>query len=100
MITEKEFSENLEKIFNGENPMSFLEKKYDVLESYQTFNSLMIEAENLYNPVFENTINKFLTSGERFKMFQDYKLRYYKKVFKENKILFLKTLYYQLTGKI
>ena len=23
MITEKEFSENLEKIFNGENPMSF-----------------------------------------------------------------------------
>ncbi len=100
MITEKEFSENLEKIFNGENPMSFLEKKYDVLESYQTFNSLMIEAENLYNPVFENTINKFLTSGERFRMFQDYKLRYYKKVFKENKILFLKTLYYQLTGKI
>lgn len=100
MITEEEFSENLQKIFNGENPMSFLEKKYDAFESYQTFNTLMIEAENLYNPVFENTITKFLTGSERFKMFQDYKLSYYKKVFKENKITFLKTIYYQITGKI
>ena len=65
-----------------------MEKKYDVLESYQTFNSLMIEVENLYNPVFENTINKFLTSGERFKMFQDYKLRYYKKFLKKTKYYF------------
>ena len=96
MINEEEFALNLEKIFNGENPMSFLEKRNSVLNSYQSFNELMIESENFYNPAFDSTINKYLSYSEKFKILPGYS----KKVFKENKKLFLKTLYYQLTGKI
>lgn len=96
MITQEEFAFSLDKIFNGENPMSFLEKREDIHDSFVTFNELMIETENLYNPTFDSIINKYLSHSEKFKILPGYS----RKVLKENKVLFLKTLYYQLTGKI
>lgn len=100
MISEEEFATGLEKIFIGENPMQFLEKREKVYDSYKTFNALMLESENLYNPLFESTLNKFLSSSEKFKIFPDYRLRYYKKTFKESKIQFIKLLYYHITNKL
>ncbi|WP_267405597.1 MULTISPECIES: hypothetical protein [unclassified Chryseobacterium] len=96
MLSEEEFAQILGKILEGENPMSFLEKRVSIQESYQHFNELMIETENLYNPIFDNTINKYLPAKERLKLIPNYRRNYYKKVFKENKIQFLKELYYYL----
>lgn len=96
MINEEEFAQILGEILKGENPMSFLEKRVSIMDSYQTFNELMIETENLYNPTFESTINKYLTAKERLRIIPNYRRNYYKKVFKENKVQFLKELYYYL----
>jgi len=96
IINEEEFAEGLGKILKGENPMSFLEKRVSIAASYQTFNELMIEIENLYNPTLESTINKYLSAKERLKIIPGYRRNYYKKVFKENKVQFLKELYYYL----
>ena len=100
IITEEEFADNLQMIFNGENPMGFLERREDTSMSIFTYNALTIESENFYNPTFEKTINSYLSHWERFKMFPDYRIQHFKKLFKENKIQFLKTIYYQVTNKI
>ncbi|MDR3024446.1 hypothetical protein [Chryseobacterium sp.] len=100
MINEEEFAMNLDEILKGNNPMSFLEKRKDVSGSYQSINELMITSENIYNPDFDTTVNKYLSTAEKFKILPGYKIKYYKKLLKENKILFLKILYYQITGKL
>lgn len=100
IITEESFAEVLHDILNDKNPLEFLGKREKVFNSYKSFNSLMIESENLYNPAYEKTVNIYLSHWEKFKIIPAYRSQQYKKLFKENKIQFLKTLYYQLTNKI
>ncbi|AZA81728.1 hypothetical protein C1637_03890 [Chryseobacterium lactis] len=100
MITEAEFAENLDRIFNNENPMEFLEKRENVENSVVTYNALTLESENLYNPSYQKTIDNYLSHWEKFKIFPEYRNDYYKKLLKEDKLKFAKTLYYQITGKI
>ena len=100
IINEEEFAENLEKIFDGENPMGYLEKRVRISDSHKKFNELMIESENLYNPQFENTVKIYLSHWESFKMIPKFRSKYYKKLLKENKLLFLKTIYYHLRKKL
>ncbi|WP_300673880.1 hypothetical protein [Soonwooa sp.] len=100
IVTEQEFAENLQKIFNNENPMAFLEKRENVSTSVITYNALTLESENLYNPSLQRTINNYLSHWEKFNIFPDYRAEHYKNLFNENKIQFVKTLCYQLINKI
>ncbi|KXH83004.1 glycosyltransferase [Chryseobacterium kwangjuense] len=99
MINEEEFATALDEIFHGKNPMKFLEKRQNVVNSYKQYNMLMIESENLYNPVFQSTLNRFLSHQEKCKMVPGFKRNYFKKLFRENKVQFLKALYHHLKGK-
>lgn len=100
MITKEEFAINLQHIFEGKNPMDFIEKRQNVTNSMKTFNELMLESENLSNTQFEVTINNYLSHWEKFKIIPEYRKNYNKKLLKKDKILFLKTLYYIIRKKI
>ncbi|CAA7390052.1 glycosyltransferase family 4 protein [Chryseobacterium fistulae] len=99
MINEDEFAENLSKIFDGENPMSFLEKREGVHDSYDSFNVLMIESENFYNPAYEKTINTYLSPQEKYKILPGHQLEYYKNYINKAKNV-AKTLYFRLAKKL
>lgn len=100
IINEEEFAYGLKHILKHANPMEFLEKRQNIVHSFNSFNTLMIESENLYNPVFSKTVDTYLSHWEKFRIIPNYRWKYYRKLLREDKVQFLKTIYYHVTHKI
>nr|WP_314493666.1 glycosyltransferase family 4 protein [uncultured Chryseobacterium sp.] len=100
IINEEEFAYGLKNILKHANPMEFLEKRQNIIHSFKSFNTLMIESENLYNPAFSKTLDTYLSHWEKFRIIPNYRWKYYRKLLREDKIQFLKTFYYHITSKI